>query len=163
MTRASPECRWLSKLPRPPSPRPTARPSRCCAGSALARVRDAVPGTAPAHGTLGAFRRQGLADVLAEGDQQIVVADPVAAGQAPPERHLRLLRIAGLHIAPTVRDAVHVHVDADPRLVEALGHHEIGRLASHALERQQGVDLIGPLPAEAVEEIPADARDDARL
>ena len=56
-----------------------------------------------------------------------------------------------------------VRVHADAGLVVAHGHDEVGRLAAHALEREQVVDLVGHAAGEALEEVPADPEDHAGL
>ncbi len=66
-------------------------------------------------------------------------------------------------VAEAVGDPVHVGVHADPRLVEAHGDHEVGGLTPDALEREQGIDVVGHAPAEALQQVAAEAEDDARL
>src|SRR6266508_1203463 len=129
----------------------------------LAEARDADPRADTGDGAEGALGRDGQADVLAEGDEQVVVADPVTSRQPRAQRHLGLLGRHGSHIAPAVRDPVDVDVHADAGLVIGLGHDQIGGLAPDALERQQVVDRVGHPAAEALEEIAGDLPDDTRL
>ena len=49
----------------------------------LAGAGDADAGTGRGQGAGGAAGREGLADVLAEGDEEVVVPDPVATGEPP--------------------------------------------------------------------------------
>ena len=58
---------------------------------------------------------------------------------------------------------MHVGVDADPRLVEAQGDHEIGRLAADAAELQQLVDGVGDAPAVLREEVATDSENYPRF
>src|SRR5438445_505025 len=110
-----------------------------------------------------AARREGRADVLAEGHQQVVVTDPEPPRQPPAQRHLGLLRVARANIAEPVADPVHVRVHADAGLVEAHRHHEVGRLAADTLEGEQGVDVVRHAPAEALQQIAAQPEDHACL
>jgi len=96
-------------------------------------------------------------------DEKIVVADPVAAGQPLPEGRLGLRRVLRLHVAEAIRDAVHVDVHADAGLVEALGDHEVGGLSPDALEGEEPIDVVRHQSPEPLQEIPADAEEDARL
>src|SRR5881409_2544965 len=59
------------------------------------------------------------AEVLPEGDQEIVVGLPVASRELGPQGKLGLLRGLGAHVTPEVRDAMDVRVDADAVLVVA--------------------------------------------
>src|SRR5512137_909095 len=51
------------------------------------------------HGAPAAERRDGLADILTEGDEEVVVGDPVAAGQDLAEGQFRALRRSCPHDA----------------------------------------------------------------
>ena len=48
----------------------------------------------------------------------------------------------GLNVAPPVADPVYVDIYADPGLSISDGHHEIGRLAADAFQRQEFFDGI---------------------
>ena len=74
---------------------------------------------------------------------------PVADRQDLAERHLRLERRFRLDEVPSVRDAVHVHVHADGRQVEAHGHGEVRGLASHARQLAQLLHRVRQHAAEA--------------
>src|SRR5262245_27180383 len=87
---------WRSRRRRTRSPAPTGRRLRCFEASAAVRSAPAPDTDARApgpDGTLGAARRDRNADVLAEGHEQVVVPDPIAARQLGAERHLGLLGI----------------------------------------------------------------------
>ena len=119
-----------------------------------------------AEGGDGAERAAGRdrhADVLPEGDEEVVVADPVAARQLPPERHLGLFGVPGLHVAQPIRDPVHVGVHTDAGLAVAHRHDQVGRLPSHAVEGEELVDRVGHAAVESREQVPADPENDARL
>ena len=58
---------------------------------------------------------------------------------------------------------MHVGVHADAGLAEAHRDDEVGGLAAHTVEREQLVDRVGDAAAEALEQIAADAEDDARF
>ena len=58
---------------------------------------------------------------------------------------------------------MHVGVDADPRLAEADRDHEVRGLPADALEREEGIDVVGDPPAEPVEEIPGEIPDHSGL
>src|SRR3972149_2325138 len=99
-----PAARGSAGKPRPRAVRPTAdrnpvRSPRAPAAGAprwliswprleagLAGARDADARAETPHRADGALRGDRRADVLTEGDQQVVVADPVPAGQADPPR-----------------------------------------------------------------------------
>src|SRR4029453_17553765 len=84
--------------------RGVARPWRLRRAGRLARAPDPDARTDGGDRADRAARRDRLADVLAEGDEQIVVADPVASRQPPPQRHLPLLGIPPPDQAPEVAD-----------------------------------------------------------
>src|SRR5206468_4043037 len=107
--------------------------------------------------------RDRVADVLPEGHEQVVVAYPVPSRQAGAQRGLSFSGVPGLDVSQAVRDAVDVDVHTDARLVEALGDHEVRRLSPHALQREEGVDLVRHAAVEARQEIAADSEDDPRL
>ena len=71
--------------------------------------------------------------MLAEAHEQIVVFDPVWLGKLRAERSFGLLRRLGLDVAPAIGNSMDVSVDADPRLVVAKGHDEIGGLAADSV------------------------------
>src|SRR5437773_11182307 len=74
---------------------------------------DAHPVAEPRDRAGRAAGRERLADVLPEGDQQVVELDPMPPGElraAPPPG---APRDRGAHEAEPARDAVHVRVDAD--------------------------------------------------
>ena len=104
------------------------------------------------RGTGAAERRDGLAHVLAEGDEEVVVGDPVAAGQDLPEGEFRLLRSLRRHDAQPVADAVDMGVHADPGLAEADGEHEVRGLPADPFQGQETVHGIGNLAAVPLEE-----------
>src|SRR2546429_4816497 len=138
-----------------PSDGPEATPLAC--------APHADPPAERPHGAHGAPGRDRRAHVLAKGDEQGVVADPVTRGQLGPERHLGLLRRPRPHVAETVRDPVHVGVDADPRLAVSPRDDHVGSRPPDAFQREEIVDLVGDAPAEALEEIAADPEDHAGL
>src|SRR5205823_5056694 len=86
--------------------------------------------------TSGAPRRRRLAYGLPEGDEQAVVPDPVAAWQNGSQRGFCLLGRRGLHQAPSIRDPMHMRIDADAGLAERLGHDQVRGLAPDATQRQ---------------------------
>ena len=83
-----------------------------------------------------------MAQMLAERHQQIINDEPVAARQALAQRILGLLRGASLHVAPAVGDPMHVRIHANARLAIRQGDHEVGRLAAHALNGEQLLQVI---------------------
>src|SRR5438552_12879276 len=89
---------------------------------------DADSGAEGRDGAEGAAGGDRDANVLAEGDEEVAVADPVAPGELSAERHLGLFGAPGLHVAEPIRDPVHVRVDADSRLAVAHRHDEVSRL-----------------------------------
>ena len=58
---------------------------------------------------------------------------------------------------------MHVSVDADARLAIAHRHDQVGRLSSHAVEREKVVDRVGHPSGETVEHVVTDPEDDACL
>ena len=62
--------------------------SPCCGDLAPAGARDAHPRAVVGDRTGRAARREGLAEVLAEGDQEIVAADPVPTWELGAQRQL---------------------------------------------------------------------------
>jgi len=120
---------------------------------------DADPGTPTFDGTSAAEGGDRPAKVLAERDQQVVVIDPVPLRQLPPEAHLGLLGCLGRDVPPAVRDPVDMRIDADPRLLEAHRHDEIGGLSTHPLETEELFETVGHAPGEAGQEGPGDLAD----
>src|SRR5215471_10662216 len=109
------------------------------------------------------MRGEGAADVLAEGDEQVVVADPVAARELPAQGELGALGRAGPDEAKTVTDPVDVGVDADAGLPEAHGDHEVGRLPPDAGQGEEGIEIVRHLPSEPLEQLPGEGAKSARL
>src|SRR5437867_4241594 len=124
---------------------------------------DAHPVAEPRHRAGRAARRERLADVLPEGDQQVVELYPVPARELRAQRPLRALRGPGAYEAQAVRDAVHVRVDADAGKPEGEGDDQVRGLPPHARERQEGVQVRGDAAAKALEELAGHALHDARL
>ena len=104
-------------------------------------------GTETIYGASAAQRRDGLADVLAEGDQQIVVRDPVAARQELAEGEFGSLGGPGVHDVQTVVDAVNMGIHADAGFAESNRDDQVSRLAAHTLERQQRFEIVRDLAA----------------
>src|SRR5262245_12408756 len=109
----------------------------------LARSFDSEARTHLADRADAALRRDRYADRLAEGDEKIVVFQPVLRRQSASQRHFRLVRILGAHVTPSVRDAMNMRIDADARLLEALCQHEVCGLAADTFQLQQLVDVVG--------------------
>src|SRR5437762_1281490 len=130
------------------------RPPLIAEATPLACAPHADPPAERPHGAHGAPGRDRRAHVLAKGDEQVVVADPVTRGQLGPERHLGLLRRPRSHVAETVRDPVHVGVDTDPRLAVSHRDDQVGGLPPDAFQREEIVDLVGDAPAEAPDDVP---------
>src|SRR5213592_1266032 len=124
---------------------------------------DAHPVAEPRHRAGRAAGRERLADVLPEGDQQVVELYPVPARELRAQRPLRALRGPGAYEAQAVRDAVHVRVDADAGKPEGEGDDQVRGLPPHARERQEGVQVRGDAAAKALEELAGHALHDARL
>src|SRR5437773_759873 len=154
-TDGSDRSRRCSRPRRSPNPSPTGvtSPSSEPCAEALARALDADPPAERPHGARGAPGRDRRADVLAEGDEEVVVADPVSLRELGPERHLGLLGRPRPHVSEAVGDPVHVGVDADPRLAVAHRHDQVGGLPPDALQREERVDLVGHAPPEALEDV----------
>src|SRR5256885_13213787 len=124
---------------------------------------DAHPVAEPRHRAGRAAGRERLADVLSEGDQQVVELYPVPARELRAQRPLRALRGPGAYEAQAVRDAVHVRVDADAGKPEGEGDDQVRGLPPHARERQEGVQVGGDAAAEAGQQLARDTLHDARL
>ena len=58
------------------------------------------------HGAGAAQGGDGLAGVLAKGDQEVVVCDPVAPWQDLPQGEFGLLRVLGSHDSQPVADVM---------------------------------------------------------
>ena len=80
--------------------------------------------------------------MLAEAHEQIVVFDPVWLGKLRAERSFSLLRRFGLDIAPAIGNSMDVSVDADPRLVVAKGHDEVGGFAADSVQLEELVNFV---------------------
>lgn len=120
-------------------------------------------GTEALDGASAAERRDRLTDVLAEGDQQIVVRDPVAARQELAEGEFGFLGGPGVHDVQTVADAVNMGIHADAGFAESNGDDQVSRLAAYTLEREQGFEIVRDLAAMLFEQRAANALDRSGL
>src|SRR3712207_8212502 len=59
-------------------------------------------------------------------------------------------------VTPTVRDAVDVDVDADPRLAAGDAERQVRALRPDAVERRQGLEVARQLAAELLDDAPRD-------
>ena len=100
---------------------------------------------------------------LAECDQDSVVFNPMPRGQHGAQRDLRLVGSFRAHQAPSIRDAMHMSIDADTRLRVRLGHDQVRGLAPDAFERQEGVDLVRHASIEFLDQVAANSADDPGL
>lgn len=74
---------------------------------------------------------------------------PVALWQYPAQFHLGFERFARLNDAEQVADAVHMHIDADCRQIEADGDRQVGCLAADPRQFAQFLDGVRQHTAEA--------------
>ena len=100
-------------------------------------------------------RRRRMTNRLAECDQDSVVLEPMPRGQHSAQRNLRLVGRLGAHQAPSIRNTMHMSIDADTRLRVRLGHDQVRGLAPDAFERQQRVDLVRHASVEFVDQVAA--------
>src|SRR5262249_23620053 len=126
----SPENRLHGFRPTPPCNESAPRATRATKPGgrdvrASAVRRDADLPAHVQHRAGGALRADAGADVLAEGDEQGVDLDPVAAWQLFLQRGHGLFRRPGGDVAPAVGDAVDVNIDADVRLLADDAEHEV--------------------------------------
>ena len=101
----------------------------------------------------GTKRRNGFADVLAPGNQEVVEFDPILHWQLLSERELGLFRGLCFHIAQSIGNSVHVSVHAYTGLAETKSDHEISRLSAHALEFEQLVQIVRDPTSILVQEV----------
>ena len=99
------------------------------------------------------------ADVFAEGDEQRVEFDPVVAGQFLFQDGHRFLGRLRVDVAPAIRDAVDVDVDADARLAAGDAEHEVRAFRADAFEREQGGLVARELAVEFIDDTAGDAMD----
>ena len=97
-----------------------------------------------------------MTEVLPEGHEEVVIDAPVSSRQLLSQRHFGVLWRLGPHVAPAVADAMDVRIDADAVLVVRKRDHEVRRLAAHALDRQQLIQLVWHLAVTAIQECAAD-------
>ena len=109
------------------------------------------------------MRRNGLTEILAERDEQIVVRDPVAAGKTCAKGLLCLLGCLGLDVPPAVRDPVDVRIDADARLSVPDRDDKVRRLPTDAFEGEEIFDRVGDPPPPSADEVGADLSEMAGL
>jgi len=107
-------------------------------------------------GAAAAKGRDGAANALSKGDEEIVDLLPVPSGEDFAKPHLGLLGVLGLEVAPAVRDPVDMDVDANPVAVMAQGEDQVGRLSADALEREEGLEVLGHFPVVVLEESSGD-------
>ena len=138
-----------------------ARPSRCNRGRSRSSVDARVRGDADPRRSGGRSRRtrtrvDRAADVLPPRDQIQVDVRPPARRPSPCTAPVRSPRACRPHPPETIRDAVHVGVDADvPPALEREDQHEIRRLAADARQRQQFLHGAGTRPPKPLDEHPA--------
>ena len=101
--------------------------------------------------------------MLAEGDQQTIDLDPVAARQHPFEFDHGLLRGCRVDVAPAVGDAENVDVHGDARLVAGNAKHQIGTLRADAPEREQYPIIARQSAIELVDDATGDRENLLRL
>ena len=87
------------------------------------------------HRAIGALRHSSRADMFAERDKQAVDFNPVSLGQASHQLGHGLFGRAGLDIAPTIGDAMHMDIDADRGLAASDAQGEIRALRANAAKR----------------------------
>src|SRR5438552_9067813 len=136
---------------RPPGQLSLPRPDDA---AARARCRDRA-GAAP--------RRQRPADGLAERHQDRIETPPLARRQRGAQRHLRRRRGTRRDVAPAVRDAVDVGIDADPGEAEGLGDYQVGRLPPYAGQGEERVEVGRHATSVAVEQRAGQGAEGSRL
>ena len=94
---------------------------------------NAEAGAEGLQGTGRAARREGPADRLPEGDEEVVVRDPVLLRESVPEGEFGLLGRFGFYDPEPVRNPVDVRVHTDSELSEAERQNKIGRFSSYSL------------------------------
>ena len=87
------------------------------------------------YGTYRTSRDIAFAYMLAERNQQAIYLDPVTARQQRFKRLHGLFRRARSDIAPAVRYAMNVNVDANMGLVAGYAQNEVGALWAYTFER----------------------------
>src|ERR1022692_4046324 len=92
--------------------------------------------------------RHGLANGLPESNQRRIVVYPMATRQNFAQRHFGFIRGLARDQAPSIRDSMHVGIDADSGFAERFGHHQVRGLAPDSIERKQLIDIIGNASAE---------------
>ena len=88
-------------------------------------------GAIPLNRAAAAERRDRPAEVLAEGDEEIVEFDPKGRREFFAKSPLGLIRGFSPHIAEPVRNPVDMGVDTDPRFFEGKGNDQIRGLPPH--------------------------------
>jgi hypothetical protein len=72
--------------------------------------------------------------VFAEWDKQTINFYPIDARQNSCEDGRRLFWSRRVYISPAIRDAVHVDIDSDARLVTSNAEHEVGALRTNPVK-----------------------------
>jgi hypothetical protein len=96
-------------------------------------------------------------------DHAQAVARPLAAGQELRQLPLDLLRVLGPNQAEPPVHALHVRVHREGGLPEGAAEHHVGGLARDAAQGDQGLDVVGHPPGEALRDVPRGRLDGARL
>jgi len=73
-----------------------------------------------------------LADILAEGNEKIVIGYPVFRGKFLIQGLFRFVGRLGTNIAPAIIDPVHVNIDTYARLRIADGHDKVCRFPTNS-------------------------------
>ncbi len=129
----------------------------------LAAMYHADPGAQMPNRASRAPWRDGLTDCLAKRDQKRIVFDPVTPRQFFTQRLFAFFGAVGFNQTPAVGDPVNVGVNTDAGFAKRLGHNEVGGLAANSVERQQVIEPIRHLAAEAYQQIAADLQNNPRF
>src|SRR5687767_14479443 len=94
-------------------------------------------------GTGGAVRKVAGADMLAEGDEQPVDLDPIAARQFGFKGQQRFFRGRSLYITPTIGHTMNMNIHADEWLSTGNTQNQMCTLWADPGERAQDLSITG--------------------